>query len=149
MQWCVATGADHDVSKQDTSMLQRPVVLKRQIIKWNVLMRKENSHDCIAALGRLDWAAPEAQSLVLISWLLCFSFYTCNTIEVAVSHSVNGVQKMFSHLEDWVLWSPPSSDNKFITNIKENRFQFMKIWKLQNTSYWKMYIFGQIDEESS
>lgn len=119
------------------------------MIKRNMFTRKENSHVCTAAPGRLDWAAPEAQSLVLTSWLLCSSFYTWDTIEVAVSHSVNGVQQMFNHLEDCILWSPPSSDHELITNIKENRFEFMKIWKLQNTSYQKMYIFGQTGEESS
>lgn len=107
-----------------------------------MLMRKENSQGCTAAPRKLDWTAAKAQSLVLTSWLLCLS-YTWNTTEAAVSHSVNGAQQMLNHSEDWILWSPASSDHKLITNIKENRFQFMKIWKLHNFSYQKCTYLGK------
>lgn len=82
MHCYVATGAHHHVTKQDTATLQR-----RQMTKWNMLMRKESSQGCTAPPRRLDWT--KAQALVLTSWLPCLS-YTWDIIETAVCHSVNG-----------------------------------------------------------
>lgn len=98
--------AHRHVSKQDTATLQR-----RQMIKWNMLMREESSQGCRAPPCRLDWTAPKAQSLVLTSWLSCLS-HTREIIETAVSRSVNGtvVWLLFTQHE-WEARASPVADS--------------------------------------